>query len=226
MTADMTPHGVEQTIDPGDGGLDRRAALQMVLGLAGLAAALPAGATTTSDRQGLHGEIEAVLRRTEAIWNSQDFAALKTVWDADDPEPWYVPEEIQAPFFTWPAIEKYWSPGRRVLRAFRWKFSNLQVKPLAPDLTLAIFDHFYEIDLALGPPTPPTAGFDRCLALFRRKPDGWKHILYAQCPLGPDTYIRALRQKIVEPDFKAFSDEVDARYRERQGGDAGGASRP
>jgi len=209
-----------------EGGLDRRAALQMALGLAGLAASSTGDAAAIADRATLQAEIEAVLRRTEAIWNSQDFAGLKAVWDADDPEPWYVPEEIQTPFFTWPAIEKYWSPGRRVLRAFRWKFSNLHVKPLAPDLTLALFDHFYEIDLAVGPPTPPTAGFDRCLALFRRTSDGWKHILYAQCPLGPDTYVRVLRQKIVEPDFKAFSDEVDARYRERQGGQPDGAPRP
>jgi hypothetical protein len=87
----------------------------------------------------------------------------------------------------------------RVLRAFRWKSSNLHVKALAPDLTLALFDHFYEIELAIGRPPlpPPTAGFDRCLAMFRKKPDGWKHILYAQCPLGPDSYIRALREKIV-----------------------------
>ena len=195
--------------------VDRRTA--MALGLAGLAglfetsAAQPAGA--------LHAEIEAVLKRTEEIWNSQHFYRLKDVWDADDPEPWYVPEEITTPFRSWPEIEKYWGPPLRVLRAFRWKFSNLHVKALAPDLTLALFDHFYEIELAVGRPPlpPPTAGFDRCLTLFRKKPDGWKHILYAQCPLGPDTYIRALREKIVQPDFKAFSDEAEARYRERHG---------
>ena len=69
----------------------------------------------------------------------------------------------------WSEIEKYLGPGRRVLRAFRWQFSNLQVKALTTDL--------------------------------------------------------ALRQKIVKPDFKAFSDQVDAQYRERQATGAGG-SRP
>lgn len=198
------------------GALGRREAL--LLGLAGIAGL--AGRTAAADEDAVHGQIEAVLRRTEEIWNSQHFYRLKDVWDADDPQPWYVPEEIVTPFRSWPEIERYWGPPLRVLRAFRWKFSNLHVKPLAPDLALALFDHFYEIELAVGRPPlpPPTAGFDRCLALFRRKPDGWKHILYAQCPLGPDTYIRALREKIVQPDFKAFSDEVDARYRERHPG--------
>lgn len=195
---------------------DRRAAIG--LGIGGLAALLADGAPAAGPA--LHAEIEAVLRRTEEIWNSQHFYRLKDVWDADDPEPWYVPEEIETPFRSWPEIERYWGPPMRVLRAFRWSFSNLHVKPLAPDLALALFDHFYEIEVAIGRPPlpPPTAGFDRCLAIFRRKPDGWKHILYAQCPLGPDTYIRALREKIVQPDFRRFSDEADARYRERHGG--------
>jgi hypothetical protein len=195
--------------------LDRRAAL--ALGLGGLAGLLAEASPAASP--GLAQEIGAVLKRTEEIWNSQHFYRLKDVWDADDPEPWYVPEEIVTPFRSWPEIERYWGPPLRVLKAFRWQFSNLHVKSLAPDLALALFDHFYEIELAIGRPPlpPPTAGFDRCLALFRRKPDGWKHILYAQCPLGPDTYIRALREKIVQPDFKAFSDDVEARWRERHG---------
>lgn len=220
--------------EPGNAeGVDRRTALQMMAALGGLAAGVPAGAaagggagSVAAGSGQLLAEIDAVLKKTEEIWNSQHFFRLKDVWDADDPEPWYVPEEIERSFHSWPEIEKYWGPGRRVLRAFRWKFSNLQVKSLAPDLALALFDHYYEIDVAVGPPTPPTAGFDRCLTLFRKKPDGWKHILYAQCPLGPDTYIRALRQKIVQPDFKAFSDGVDAEYRERHGADPAGKSRP
>lgn len=204
-------------------GVDRRTALQMMLAFGGLAAVIPDAAVASAGpgQPDLHAEIDAVLKQTEEIWNGQHFYRLKDVWDADDPEPWYVPEEIEAPFRSWPEIERYWGPPRRVLRAFRWKFSNLRVKALAPDLTLALFDHFYEIELAIGRPPlpPPSAGFDRCLALFRKKPEGWRHILYAQCPLGPDTYLRVLREKIVQPDFKAFSAEVDARYRERHGGE-------
>jgi hypothetical protein len=189
-----------------------------VAGLASLAGLLVPGASQAAAGDAtLHAEIDAVLRRTEEIWNSQHFYRLRDVWDTDDPEPWYVPEEIVTPFRSWPEIERYWGPPMRVLRAFRWQFSNLHVKRLAPDLALALFDHFYEIELAIGRPPlpPPTAGFDRCLTLFRRKSDGWKHILYAQCPLGPDTYIRALREKIVQPDFRGFSDGVEARFQER-----------
>jgi hypothetical protein len=203
-----------------DKSIDRREAVTMMLALGGLMVVpepAPGGAHVASDTPvpDIHGSapddvfdaIDEVLKRTREIWNSQDFARLKEVWDADDPEPWYVPEEIETPFFSWPQIEKYWNPGRKVLKGFRWDYSNLRVKQLAPDLVLALFDHFYEIELIFGP-QEPTAGFDRVLTLFRKTPDGWRHILYAQCPLGPETYVRALRKTIVRPDFESFRDNL------------------
>ena len=200
-------------------GLDRREAMAMMLALGGLMAGpARAGGHVTSDTpfpdipssapQEVFDGIDRVLRQTREIWNSQDFGRLKDVWDADDPEPWYVPEEIETPFFSWPQLEKYWNPGRKVLKGFRWDYDNLRVKLLAPDIALAIFDHFYEIQLIFGP-QEPTAGFDRVLTLFRKKPEGWRHILYAQCPLGPESYVRALRKEIVRPDFETFRDELD-----------------
>ncbi len=33
-------------------------------------------------------EIEALLRRTEAIWDSQDTARLRDLWDTEDPDPY------------------------------------------------------------------------------------------------------------------------------------------
>ncbi len=162
----------------------------------------------------LYREIEDVLQETQDIWNSQDCAKLKSVWDADDEEPWYVPEEISEPFFSWPDIEKYWTRGGgQVLRAFRWQFSNLRVKKLASDLVLAIFDHFYEYQLPF-PGAAPMAGDDRCLAIFRRSKGKWAHILYAQCPQGPEAYVRMMRERMVKPDFKAFADGVNEPARE------------
>ena len=181
--------------------------MQMALAMGG--AALTAPSAWAEEGDGLHQEIEELLQRTADLWNSQEFHRLKEVWDADDPEPWYVPEEIATPFTSWPEIERYWNPGRKVLDAFRWQFSNLRVKALAPDLAIALFDHFYEIQVAVGPPSPPIAGFDRCLTLFRRKPEGWRHILYAQCPLGPESYVRMLRRELVRPDFEEFRDGLE-----------------
>ncbi len=197
---------------------ERREALGLLLALGGLGG-LFAESTQAGGHQGgaprpdipssapkeVFDAIDAVLNTTRDIWNSQDFGRLKEVWDANDPEPWYVPEEIETPFYSWPELEKYWNPGRKVLQGFRWDYSNLRVKQLAPDLALAIFDHFFEIQLIFGP-QEPTAGQDRVLTLFRKTPDGWRHILYAQCPLGPENYVRMLRRSLVRPDFEEFKE--------------------
>jgi hypothetical protein len=79
---------------------------------------------------------------------------------------------------------------------------------LGEDLAIALFNHYYEIQLIFGP-QEPTAGFDRVLALFRKTDEGWRHILYAQCPLGPESYVRALRKKIVSPDFNEFTETLE-----------------
>lgn len=195
----------------------RRDALSLLLALGGLGgfateaqagghqAAAPPIDIPSSAPDEVFQAIDAVLQTTREIWNSQEFHRLKEVWDADDPEPWYVPEEIDTPFFSWPQLEKYWNPGRKVLRGFRWDYDNLRVKQLAPDLAIALFDHFYEIQLIFGP-QEPTAGQDRVLTLFRKTPEGWRHILYAQCPLGPENYVRMLRRELVRPDFEEFRD--------------------
>jgi len=198
---------------------DRREALSLILALGGLTGfmteAQAGGHQAASAREAIPSSaspevfnaIDAVLGETKRIWNSQEFHRLKEVWDADDPEPWYVPEEIEIPFYSWPELEKYWNPGRRVLKGFRWDYANLRVKELADDLAIAIFDHFYEIQLIFGP-QEPTAGQDRVLTLFRKTKDGWRHILYAQCPQGPEAYVRMLRKELVRPDFEEFRDAL------------------
>ncbi len=195
----------------------RREALSLILALGGLSgfisgaqagghqAAAPRVEIPSSASPDVFNAIDAVLLETKKIWNSQEFHRLKEVWDANDPEPWYVPEEIEIPFYSWPELEKYWNPGRKVLKGFRWDYANLRVKELADDLAIAIFDHFYEIQLIFGP-QEPTAGQDRVLTLFRKTDDGWRHILYAQCPQGPEAYVRMLRKELVRPDFDEFRD--------------------
>jgi len=209
----------ENTQEDLGNGLDRREALALMFamgGMMGFGSEAKAGGhfapapvdIPSSAPDEVFNAIDEVLQTTRSIWNSQDFGRLKEVWDANDPEPWYVPEEIEQPFFAWPQLEKYWNPGRKVLKGFRWDYDNLRVKMLCDDLCIALFDHYYEIQLIYGP-QEPTAGFDRVLTLFRKTPDGWRHILYAQCPLGPENYVRALRKNMVRDDFDEFSQGLD-----------------
>jgi hypothetical protein len=158
----------------------------------------------------LLAEIDAVLKRTEQIWLAQEWWRLpEEIWDRDDPTPMYVAEELYDVMIGWDILDKYIFPPKKGLDAFRWGYSNLWVKELAPGVALALYDHWFEIKIrAPGPIGNPRHGFDRVLSLYNKKADGWRQSLYAQCPLGPDTYVRAMAEKLVGADFDEFYREV------------------
>jgi hypothetical protein len=154
----------------------------------------------------LLAEIDAVLKRTEEIWLAQEWWRLPDeIWDRDDPTPMYVAEELYDVMIGWDILDEYIFPPKKGLDAFRWGYSNLWVKELAPGVALALYDHWFEIKIkAPGPIGIPRHGFDRVLSIYNKKADGWRQSLYAQCPLGPDTYVRAMAEKLVADDFGEF----------------------
>ena len=161
----------------------------------------------------LKEEIDAVLQRTEAIWNAQEWWRLPTeIWDRQDPTPMYVAEELYDVMIGWDILDRYIFPPKKGLDAFRWGYSKLWVKELAPNVALALYDHWFEIKIrAPGPIGVPRHGFDRVLSIYNKRDDGWRQSLYAQCPLGPDTYARRMAEKLVKPDWDEFYEDVKSR---------------
>ena len=161
----------------------------------------------------LFAAIDAVLQRTEAIWNAQEWWRLpEEIWDRQDPSPIYVAEELYDVMVGWDVLDKYIFPPKKGLDAFRWGYSKLFVKELAPGVALALYDHWFEIKIkAPGPIGTPRHGFDRVLSIYNRRDDGWRQSLYAQCPLGPDTYARRMAEKLVKPDWDEFYKDVKSR---------------
>lgn len=206
-----------------DDGFNRREVLATFVG-----ATLLAGASSTASAQSGKGggrgtaikyppadakllaEIDAVLKRTEAIWEAQEWWRLPDeIWDRQDPTPMYVAEELYDVMIGWDILDEYIFPPKKGLDAFRWGYSNLWVKELAPGVALALYDHWFEIKINVpGPIGVPRHGFDRVLSIYNLRDDGWRQSLYAQCPLGPDTYVRAMAEKLVKPDFDEFYDKV------------------
>ena len=165
-----------------------------------------------SDPQ-LFREIDAVLKRTEQIWLSQEWWRLpEEIWDREDPTPIYVAEELYNVMVGWDTLDRYIFPPSKGLDAFRWGYSNLFVKYLAPGVALALYDHWFEIKIrAPGPIGNPRHGFDRVLSIYNKRSDGWRQSLYAQCPLGPDTYARRMAEKLVRDDWDEFYEDVKSR---------------
>lgn len=161
----------------------------------------------------LLAEIDVVLKRTEEIWLAQEWWRLpEEIWDRDDSTPMYVAEERYDVMIGWDVLDEYIFPKKKGLDAFRWGYSNLWVKKLAPGVALALYDHWFEIKIKTpGPIGTPRHGFDRVLSIFNKKSDGWRQSLYAQCPLGPDTYVRAMAEKLVQGDFNEFYERIKNR---------------
>jgi len=175
--------------------------LGVLAGLAGTMTDLGAQEPGETDPK-LFEEMTAVLDRTAELFNTQQ--SVMELWDQDDTLPLYVAEELRKPIIGWDELRAYMHPARkRMLDTFRWGYSNLTARYLGPDIALALFDHWFEI-LIVGENQVPRAGFDRVLAIYRKRPEGWKQILYAQCPYGPYDYVQALRERAVSPDFEEF----------------------
>ena len=83
-------------------------------------------------------EIEQLFRDYEDIWNSQDLARLKELWDEDDPNPFYLAEEQDDWKFGWEAVEKYWvpNPNKSMLDSMMMGYRDFRVKQIGPDLAI------------------------------------------------------------------------------------------
>lgn len=135
---------------------------------------------------GLDAEIGALLTRYAEAYSRQDYAAVLGFWDRDDPDVFYIAEEIDPPMHGWKLIEAYFArPG--VLDGIRYEYDDIRAQLLAPDLAIATYDMRFDLKVKN---MKPMAGFDRVVAVFRRKGGEWKFARYAEAPQAPMTMVR------------------------------------
>lgn len=146
----------------------------------------------------LDAEITAFLAGYAATYNRQDYAALLDLWDRQDPDVFYMAEEIDPPLQGWPLIEAYFArPG--VLEGIRNEYSNVRAHYLAPDVAIATYRLRFDIKVRN---MKPLSGFDRVVAVFRRKGGEWRMAGYAEAPQAPLTMVRKLMKtsKTLNPE--------------------------
>lgn len=154
---------------------------------------------------GIQTEIEQVFRQYESIWDSQDYGRLKECWDTDDPEPFYLAEEQADWRYGWDAVERYWvpAPGKSALESIWMRYRDIRTKQIAPDLAIAAC--WVRHDMKLRGPMQPTGGDARVMSVFRRKPEGWRFIAYAEGPMSPVLFMHKLYEMNVSPEFAEFN---------------------
>ena len=169
-------------------------------------AVVPAALASAPESPGtVTADIEALLHRTAEIWNSQDTAALRDLWDRDDPEPCYLAGEQDNWFVGWEALNRYLAPtGRKVTEAIRVKFYDIRVRLLAPDLAFAAYWMRTDMKVIFSP--KPFGSDNRVSATFRRTADGWRYLTYMEGFQAPTIYLQKLFEKDVAPDYKEFQE--------------------
>ena len=140
-------------------------------------------------------EIEQIFKDAERIWDSQKYVDLKTLWDEDDPDPFYLAEEQADWKIGWDDLRKYWEPvpGKRMLEAIRMRFYDIKIKPLSDEYLFAVGRVRH--DMKMRGPIKAWGGDARINALFRKKKEGWKFIAYAESHKTPVIYMQELYGK-------------------------------
>ncbi len=159
----------------------------------------------------LVAEIEQLLKKTEDIWDSQQYGRLKDLWDPDEEMPFYLAEEGEDWVFGWPALERYWEPipGQRRIEAIRMRFSKVEAKLIAPDLAVAAY--WVHHDIKMKGPLKPWGGDARVMSIFRKKQDGWRYVCYCEAPQSPLLYMQGLYEKNMSDEFPDFRRQVHER---------------
>jgi len=144
----------------------------------------------------LSQDIEKTLENYRECWSRLDFEGLRALWDAEEAEPTYLPEEVDRPMFDWGGIETYWEATRSATRRIRLETANLRVRLIAEDLATAVYDLRWLGEFAAY--SKPIGGDTRVTAIFRRRPAGWRFIHYVEAPLAPIVYFRRLYERFGE----------------------------
>lgn len=183
--------------------MKRRAFLQTLFLGASATVVLPSDATAASTD--ITTELENLLRETEAIWDSQDTAALRNLWDTEDQEPFYLAGEQDDWFVGWDAINAYLAPpagAPQVTEAIRVRFYDLRARLLAPDLAFGAY--WMRTDMKLVWQEKPFGSDTRVAAIFRKKPEGWRYVCYTEAFQSPNLYMQKLYEKDISPEYEEF----------------------
>ena len=195
--------------------MKRRGFLQQLLFGASATTLLPIETSVAVDTDNktvspdLTAEIKALLRQTEAIWDSQDTAALRDLWDTDDTEPFYLAGEQDDWFVGWNAINAYLAPppgAPKLTEAIRVRFYDVRARLLAPGLAFGAYWMRTDMKLVFQP--KPFGSDNRATALFRKKSDGWKYVTYIESFQSASVYFQKLYEKDVADDYLDFYKEV------------------
>jgi len=127
--------------------------------------------------------------------------------------PTYLAEEQAQWFVGWDRLRGYLDPPRPnpFVEAIREEMYNIQVKQIAPDLAIAVWEMHFEMK-TIG--SHPIGEEVRVSAVLRNTPDGWRYIHWAESPKTAMVYIEDLYEKEVAPGWDEYYEGAKQRKKE------------
>jgi len=159
----------------------------------------------------LNKELEETVMAMGDRWNSQDYSTVLEMWDKDEEVPFYLAEEQADWFIGWNPLNEYLAPDNPAaspIDVMRLLPSNVRAKRIADDLAIAVWDLHFEMKMKFGKPIGEDV---RVSGVFRKKPEGWRFIHYAESPKTPMVVIEGLFQKEVRDDWDEFYKDAKKR---------------
>ena len=181
--------------------------------------------TSFASDEDIKNEILDLIQETKRIWDTQNYSNLKSLWDTEDNNPLYIPEE-KVDFPTdWNSLERYWNPvpGKKILDGIRNDYSNIKIKLISKEVAIILMDLNYDLKVINS---QPLSGFDRVMCVVVKKDGDWKYSAYIEAPMNPmsqvylmwknaenkndpeyfDTYLQLLNlyEKAVPDDFSDY----------------------
>ena len=151
------------------------------------------------DTTNLEREITAILDQLCDCWNACEPERVRALWDTDEPTPYAMPQEIEAPLIGWEALDGYFARARARLEAASMRVWDVHSKLLAPDLAVALYQMHWN-GLIKGFDKP--MGVDtRVTAIFRRRSAGWRICHYVEAPPAPMLHLQQRYAAAVDAAF-------------------------
>ena len=144
-------------------------------------------------------EAEAVIDLYTRAWNEMNFKNLGDLWDQEEPDLYYVAEEVDTPLYKFEDISAYWNQTSKYLEWVKIHLSNKRFKLLSDTLLVVTFEMHVDVSVrVLEQQSSTPVGADvRVSAILKNRDNQWRFIHYAEAALGTLPFIRKMYQNNV-----------------------------
>ncbi len=163
------------------------------------------------------GAIEDLVLEWADKFNRGDWVDIQDSWDPDEEAPYYLGEERDRWIMGKEGLHSYFNPpafARSLMESVNIVPYRLRVRQVSDSIVIATWDN--RLDLKVR--TRPAINDDyRVNAVFRKKPEGWMFIHYAELAWAALTYMEHLYRKSVSPGFPENAMPYDRTWRPTAG---------